>query len=219
MKKIIFSLVVLAFVLTSCNEEKKETSTTSVEPAIATEPVSDVVATPPSEADVPVSSTTPTPETTQGETAVKVAAVEKFSIQQIVNNYLAVKNALAKDNASGAAKASKTLNSTLKATKANAIEGNNKKTFLEIAETAKEHTEHIGDNGNNIEHQREHFALLSNDMNDLIKTFGSTAKLYQDFCPMYDNGKGAYWISEIKEIKNPYYGASMSTCGSVKKTY
>jgi len=216
MKKIIFSAIVMAFVLFSCNQETKETSTTAIEPSGITEPTTETAAQIPTEAD---SSTSLMTEAIPKETATKVATVEKFSIQQIVNNYLSIKNALAKDNASGAAKASKTLNATLKTTKANAIEGNNKKTFMDIAETAKEHAEHIGDNGNNIEHQREHFALLSKDMNDLIKTFGSTAKLYQDFCPMYDNGKGAYWISEFKEIKNPYYGAGMLTCGSVKKTY
>lgn len=217
MKKIIFSFVVLGFILVSCNQEKKETTPTSVEPTVTTEPAPEVVTTSPLVTDVPVSSATT--ENTTGENADKVATAEKFSIQQIVNNYLSVKNALAKDNASGAAKASKTLYASFKATDANALVGKNKKTFVEIAEVAKEHAEHIGDNGNNIDHQREHFVMLSNDMNDLIKTFGSTAKLYQDFCPMYDNGKGAYWISESKEIKNPYYGASMSTCGSVKKTY
>jgi hypothetical protein len=49
--------------------------------------------------------------------------------------------------------------------------------------------------------------------------FGSNRKLYQDYCPMADDGKGAIWISEIKEIKNPYQGSKMLTCGSIKKTY
>jgi hypothetical protein len=61
--------------------------------------------------------------------------------------------------------------------------------------------------------------LLSKDVNDLIKVFGTNKKLYQDYCPMADDGKIAIWISEIKEIKNPYKGSKMLTCGSVKKTY
>ena len=94
-----------------------------------------------------------------------------------------------------------------------------KKAFNEIAEDAKEHCEHISANAGEIGHQREHFVLLSKDITDLIDMFGAPQKLYQDFCPMYDDGKGAGWISEIKEIKNPYYGSKMMTCGSVKKTY
>lgn len=74
--------------------------------------------------------------------------------------------------------------------------------------------EHIGGNSGKLEHQREHFAMLSKDINDLIKTFGTTQKLYQDYCPIYDEGKSGYWISENKEIRNPYYGAQMLTCGS-----
>ena len=41
--------------------------------------------------------------------------------------------------------------------------------------------------------------------------------LYKDFCPMYSDGKGATWLSETKEIKNPYLGKKMPTCGSMKE--
>ena len=74
-----------------------------------------------------------------------------------------------------------------------------------------------GENANNIAHQREHFALLSKDLNDLIVVFGTKRKLYQAFCPMYDDKKGAIWLSENKEIKNPYYGSKMLSCGSIQK--
>jgi Cu(I)/Ag(I) efflux system membrane fusion protein len=29
------------------------------------------------------------------------------------------------------------------------------------------------------------------------------------------NDKGAYWLSNISKIKNPYYGKKMLTCGEV----
>jgi hypothetical protein len=90
---------------------------------------------------------------------------------------------------------------------------------LEILESIKENAEHIRDNSGKLDHQREHFALISKDIIDLIEQAGTSKKLYQDFCPMYDDNKGASWISEIKEIKNPFYGSKMSTCGSVKKEY
>jgi Cu(I)/Ag(I) efflux system membrane fusion protein len=31
----------------------------------------------------------------------------------------------------------------------------------------------------------------------------------------FDN-KGAYWLSNVSEIKNPYFGEKMLTCGSVQ---
>jgi len=37
------------------------------------------------------------------------------------------------------------------------------------------------------------------------------------FDQMYNKGKGAFWISETKEIKNPYMGKAMSNSGSIKE--
>jgi len=92
-----------------------------------------------------------------------------------------------------------------------------KKSFEEVIDDAREHAEHIGKNGGNIVHQREHFELLSKDVYDLIKTFGTEQVLYKDFDPMVNKGKGAFWISETKEIKNPYMGKAMLNSGSMKE--
>ena len=59
--------------------------------------------------------------------------------------------------------------------------------------------------------------MLSKDIYQLVKTFGGEQKLYYDHCPMYNNNKGAYWLSETKEIANPYLGKAMPTCGTVKE--
>ncbi|MBA4058359.1 MAG: hypothetical protein C0490_26815, partial [Marivirga sp.] len=42
--------------------------------------------------------------------------------------------------------------------------------------------------------------------------------LYLEYCPMANNNEGAYWLSNEKEIKNPYFGDKMLKCGSVKET-
>ena len=34
---------------------------------------------------------------------------------------------------------------------------------------------------------------------------------------MFNEGKGGVWISQSKEIKNPFYGKEMLTCGEVKE--
>ena len=51
-----------------------------------------------------------------------------------------------------------------------------------------------------------------------LQLFGINQKVYVEFCPMADGDKGAYWASSEKEIRNPYYGASMLTCGEIKST-
>ncbi|HOD10001.1 MAG: DUF3347 domain-containing protein [Flavobacterium sp.] len=141
-----------------------------------------------------------------------------FSINAIVANYLKIKNALTKDDAKAAAIAGKSLFNDFNTINSNSLTTTQKKEYLDIADDAKEHAKHISDNAGKIDHQREHFVTLSKDINDLIKMFGTKQKLYQDFCPMANDGKGAIWISETKEIKNPFYGSQMLTCGSLKKT-
>ena len=68
-----------------------------------------------------------------------------------------------------------------------------------------------------IEKQREHFATLSNEAYDLAKSFGAGKTVYHEHCPMALNDKGAMWLSESKEVKNPYYGDKMLTCGTVEE--
>lgn len=159
-----------------------------------------------------------TADTTTNQTTAPLTQ-SKFSIAEIVSNYLKLKNALTKDDANGAASAGKALLTSFNNAAVASLDEKQKKEFADIADDAKEHSEHIGANAGKIDHQREHFAMLSKDVNDLVKMFGAPQKLYQDFCPMYDDGKGATWISEVKDIKNPFYGSQMLTCGSVKKTY
>lgn len=70
-----------------------------------------------------------------------------------------------------------------------------------------------------LDAQRSAFSGLSNQLISLLKQSGmSSGKLYVDFCPMALNNKGAYWISGIKEIRNPYFGDKMLSCGEVKET-
>lgn len=68
-----------------------------------------------------------------------------------------------------------------------------------------------------VEKQREHFATLSNDAYELAKSFGAGKTVYHAHCPMAMNDKGAMWLSESKEVKNPYYGDKMLECGTVEE--
>ncbi|WP_276388299.1 efflux RND transporter periplasmic adaptor subunit [Eudoraea chungangensis] len=67
-----------------------------------------------------------------------------------------------------------------------------------------------------IETQRSHFVVLNQNFVPIVKTIqGLSSKVYIQKCPMANNNRGAFWISEDKEISNPYYGEQMLTCGSV----
>jgi Cu(I)/Ag(I) efflux system membrane fusion protein len=75
------------------------------------------------------------------------------------------------------------------------------------------------DQATDLEGIRNNFAGFSDQMTTLVSTFelGDQA-VYVDFCPMAMNDQGAYWLSEIENIENPYFGSAMLTCGVVKRT-
>ncbi|MEH6408559.1 MAG: DUF3347 domain-containing protein [Leeuwenhoekiella sp.] len=133
----------------------------------------------------------------------------------LVESYLTVKEALVSDNKEGAASGAKDLSDKLDAFDSSAFTSSEKDELKEIIDDAKEHAEHIAKS--EIDNQREHFDLLSKDIIDLLAITGTDKKLYQDFCPMYNDGKGAQWLSATSEIKNPYFGSKMSNCGSVQQ--
>jgi hypothetical protein len=157
-----------------------------------------------------------TVQTDTGQTEVSTPVVQKdsASIQPVLTEYLKLKNALIAGKSKDAADAAKTINTELDKMGGGLMSVAEQKIFAEISADTKEHAEHIGSNGSNIKHQREHFQMLSKNVYDLVKAFGTTQTLYKDYCPMVK----AIWLSESKPIKNPYYGSSMLTCGEVQET-
>lgn len=68
-----------------------------------------------------------------------------------------------------------------------------------------------------IEAKRKSFQMISDAMYDLVRTVHFDKEVvYHQFCPMAFNDAGAYWLSSTADIKNPYYGKKMLTCGEVK---
>jgi Cu(I)/Ag(I) efflux system membrane fusion protein len=69
-----------------------------------------------------------------------------------------------------------------------------------------------------IEEQRKSFSTLSDNLYKSIKAFGLGGhEAFYEFCPMAFNNEGAYWLSDQPQIRNPYFGDKMLTCGSVKE--
>ena len=94
-----------------------------------------------------------------------------------------------------------------------------------IVETAKGYIETISAEAKgligekNIEEKRKSFQMISDNMFDLVRTVRyDRGKIYHQFCPMAFNDQGAFWLSQSSDIKNPYFGKKMLTCGEVKDT-
>ncbi|GAB4340163.1 MAG: DUF3347 domain-containing protein [Flammeovirgaceae bacterium] len=75
-------------------------------------------------------------------------------------------------------------------------------------------------NATDVEKQREAFYSLSRTIYALTKTVKPVdSEIYKQYCPMAFNDKGAFWLSKDKEIKNPYFGDKMLTCGVVEEKF
>jgi hypothetical protein len=65
-----------------------------------------------------------------------------------------------------------------------------------------------------INQQRAQLNDLSISLFTVLKAFpGEDSPIYYQYCPM----KKAYWLSNEKAIKNPYYGKQMLSCGNTKE--
>ncbi len=133
----------------------------------------------------------------------------------IIDDYLALKNALVADDSRQAASAGEKLVATLAAFDVSRFEQTQQVDLKEILEDATEHAEHIAES--EIEHQREHFEPLSQDVIDLVAIAGTPRTLYEQYCPMYNDNKGGTWLSDSPEVKNPFFGSKMLTCGKVQR--
>lgn len=207
MKKLIFSLYVISAVMvTSCNSKGNKVSEQQEVKNSGKDTMQHAI----DSADKEVKAVA------VSFTSVDTKAAN--SIKEIIGNYLQIKNALTNDNATAAANSGKMMNDNITKLDKSLLTATQKKLFDSIEESLKEDAEHIGKNGDKIIHQREHFATMSEAVYLLVKAFGAGKPIYQDHCPMYNENKGgAIWLSEIKAVNNPYFGAAMSTCGSVEE--
>lgn len=236
MKNNILFLFVFAILLTACNQKKNPDETLKPESGVTsgekyacpmhpeitgekgsecsecgmelTEKVAQKTAT--EKEETPASPTKAEPQV-----MLKTANANQtdFPTDAIVLKYLKIKNTLTKDDSKGAATAAKMLSTTLNSASSASLDTQLKNKYNAIVADAKAHVKNIGDNAGKIDHQREYFSQLSQDVYDLIKAFGTQQTVYQDYCPMYGEGKTGYWISETQEVINPYFGSEMLNCG------
>jgi len=133
--------------------------------------------------------------------------------EAILKDYFNLKDALVGDDNNKAKSLGGTLAKSLVNFDKSKYSENQQVELTDIIEDATEHADHISES--DIKHQREHFKTLSKDITDMVAITGTSIKLYEQFCPMYDEGTS--WISTKSEIRNPYYGSSMLKCGKVKR--
>lgn len=138
---------------------------------------------------------------------ISLSAQSKSDVQvsKLYQNYIAIKSALASDDADKTSKAASEFIKTASTIDYKVVSEGNINILRKDATTISE--------ARNIAAQRETFYNLSDNMIGLAKQFKvSKNPVYIQYCPMADGS----WLSDEKKIVNPYYGSAMLSCGSVK---
>jgi hypothetical protein len=141
--------------------------------------------------------------------------VAKSDFTSLLTQYYALKNALIADNSSLAMKNAGTLLKEINAVKMETLSATEHTIWMKYYDKLKADATKIN-TSKDIEKQRTAFSSLSNNLWSTVKglKIKDNGAIYIDYCPMKD----AYWLSKESAIKNPYYGKSMLTCGSIKET-
>ena len=133
------------------------------------------------------------------------SATPKFAdekMNEVYQHYIHLKTALVNDDAKEADMSAKMLEKALtdaKMTKEAAL-------ATDLAKST------------DVKSKREKLNGLSLALVDAFKKSKiESGVVYKQYCPMANDGNGGYWLASEKQVKNPYYGASMLTCGSVEE--
>lgn len=155
------------------------------------------------------------------ETAVDFADVTpasfKQQMDQWVETYLAVKDALVDTDSSAAAQAGAALQKGLTAIDASALPEDARDFWLEKSNGIAAHLESFLQ-ADGIAEQRREFSFFSGLLIDALQALGhEQGTYYVQHCPMAFNDEGADWISAEEAIRNPYFGDRMLKCGLVEQ--
>ena len=138
------------------------------------------------------------------------------STTQIIDTYLAVKDALVADDQALAAEKSKALAQALKSYDISGATANDPEELERLQVEATSFAENLA--SGDLAAQRESFQALSVVVKDMLKIAGTDRTIYHQYCPMYKNNTGGMWLSAEEEIKNPLFGSKMLSCGTVEET-
>ncbi len=138
-------------------------------------------------------------------------------LEEVIDAYLIMKDALVKGDVAAADKAIGLMESKMNAVKPDKLEGEGLdawKDHISLYKDKLKEMHHV----KGLEGKRSYFSHISEIMYCTIKSFGlKEGGLFAIYCPMAFDGKGAYWIAESKTIQNPYFGDKMPTCGEIKE--
>ncbi|GAA4438643.1 hypothetical protein GCM10023188_34310 [Pontibacter saemangeumensis] len=150
---------------------------------------------------------------------MEVPEAFRNQLTAVADKYLSLKNALVASDAPAAQKAAGNVLQALDKVDMSLLDGSTHAKWMQLLPALKTHAEAIQQSAA-LDKQRTAFSPLSNHLIEAVETFGTDKEvLFRQKCPMALGDQGAYWLSEQKEIRNPYFGEAMLSCGETEQTY
>ena len=142
----------------------------------------------------------------------------KFTEQltDVYKAYLDMKNAFVETNAEKVSAEAKDVIAALENVNKGLLEGDAHMAWMDQLNNLNRNIEIII-NSSDIDEQRTAFTRFNLAFYKSVQLFGLNVKSYFQYCPMANNDQGAYWFSETEDIRNPYFGAEMLTCGETRE--
>lgn len=147
----------------------------------------------------------------------QIAPAFRDQLKKVWQAYLPFKNALVASDPEKAASRLSDLKKALTETDMSLLEGDAHIKWMEQYNKMIGVLEDINGKGD-LEALRKALAPISEALFESIRKFRiGDGKIYYQYCPMAFDNQGAYWLSEIEEINNPYFGDMMLRCGETRE--
>ena len=152
------------------------------------------------------------------EPFTEVAPELDKQVSILLNDYLLIKNALVESSAEGTSKAASQMLNNIKNFNTKNLPEEQESFYKQRVDGMRNDIRYLTQT-NDIERQRDHFALITRNTYALTKAFDPAEEtIYYQYCPMAFDNTGGYWLSSTEEIRNPYFGDKMLKCGRVEET-
>ncbi len=139
-------------------------------------------------------------------------------LQRVYKAYLPMKDAFVASDAEGVSRNAGDVKSRLEAVNMELLKGDVHMQWMSQLDALKPAVDEILA-GRDIEEQRTSFAAFNAAFYNTLKTFGlEHGTVYYQYCPMAIGNQGAFWLSSTGEIRNPYFGQAMLSCGETRDT-
>jgi len=142
----------------------------------------------------------------------------KEQLTSVYETYLKMKDAFVATDARKVSREAEKVEKSIQSVKMELLKGDAHMAWMDQLKTLNSAIGTIAKSAD-IEKQRLEFARFNLAFYKSLKIFGlANDSAYYQYCPMANGDKGAYWLSETKEIRNPYFGDEMLSCGETRET-